>query len=118
MTLLKISQGITSNPCLFERFGEGSSLPSAGLGCGGNPILAHSHRDISQGKPLAQKLCFLFSLETRISNVFRKNVTYKQTALAICASPWSQGKPGEMGYLASLGSLAVGHPFVASLWMD
>lgn len=54
MTLLKISQGMTSNPCLIEGVEDGSSLPTAGLGCGGNPGLAHRHKDISQGKPLAQ----------------------------------------------------------------
>ena len=41
---------------------------------------------------------------------------YKQIALAICASPWSQVKPGES--LASLGFPAVGHPFVASLCLS
>lgn len=54
MTLLKTSQGMTSNPCLSEGFEEGSSLPTAGLGFGGNPGLAHSHKDTSQGKPLAR----------------------------------------------------------------
>lgn len=114
MTLLKISQGMPSNPRLIEGFEEGSSLPSAGLSYGGNPVLAPSQKDISQGKPLAQQVCFLFSLETSFWTLFRKNVTYKQIALAICASLGARSSLGRAQPVWAC-ALAIGHPFVLRL---
>lgn len=104
MTLLKTSQGMTSNPCLSEGFEEGSSLPTAGLGFGGESWAGTQPQGHFSGKafgPISLFSLFFGNWDLE-SAQGEKNVTYKQIALAICASLGDRSRPGRAQPLWSL----------------
>lgn len=112
MTLLKASQGMTSNPCLSEGFEEGSSLPTAGLGHGGIlcwPCAGTQPQGHVSGKAFGPISLFsLFVGNWDLESAQGKKCNLQTNSPGHLCLPWSQVKAGESS--AALDSLGTDQP--------